>query len=55
MKKLHILIILLLIFAIPLIIYLIDYFNIFSLLGLTNNINTDIWLSSIYTYISAII
>ena len=55
MKKLHILIILLLIFAIPLIIYLIDYFNIFSLLGLTNNINTDIWLSSIYTYIAAII
>ena len=55
MKQLHILIILLLIFAIPLIIYLIDYFNIFSLLGLTNNINTDIWLSSIYTYIAAII
>lgn len=55
MKTKNVLIISLIITIIPIIIYLLDYFNIFSLLGLANNINTNTWLASIYTYLSAII
>ena len=55
MKKRNIIIISLIIISVPIVLYLLDYFNVFTLLKLTSNVNTDTWLSSIYTYIAAII
>ena len=42
-------------YVIPIVIYIIDYFNIPTLIGMSKNIDTQGWLSFLGTYLSTII